>query len=621
MKKNFILFLLLLMLTGCEKTENTYQNGVHNHSFSSDWTFNEVTHWHHATCSHHELTSNLENHKFDKYGMCTICKYKRADYDPYIDSSTTIYFECNGGNKIEPIVVKYKEDVTLPIPEKEGYTFLGWTQDGKDFNLHTDDVSIFQSEVHLEAKWIVTNNEVTLYRDKMKGYVIFDYNDGRGIYSEFDLEENGDYIDFPCPDRVDKEFVGWSTTPYVEWGGSPYSSFTLYGSSGNRYYTKGIDTVPGKSTFYSLGKRFYAIWHDSISDNSLELSNGVAYPNDSEYQFYVDGSYDKIKLEICGNFDGNIYALDKIWYDSGNVRFSQIATLDCDKKYEIDTNRFYYESESFYNCRQYSFRLRQVNATKNLDQLDVSIKAFPNDNDKSSFVLSSDGNANGYIDGKKVNIKTNSSYSLPFSAISNYEFIGYYTEREGKGTKVTDNKGFSLKSWDDLSINKLYAYYIPKRLNIKFNTGCEDIIIDDIEIQFMSSFEFKTLQRAGYQFDGWYFGDTKVLDSGLSWIDFLENKSIELVAKWTLLKFRVTFCEKSSATDNKDGDYYYLDVYYDSDATLGMPINRTGFEFMGWYTGENGTGTKLTNKSGHLLENWHYLTDLFVHSYFQPIFN
>ena len=38
----------------------------------------------------------------------------------------TITFHTDGGSYVEAISYKHKEQVTLPNPTKEGYTFKGW---------------------------------------------------------------------------------------------------------------------------------------------------------------------------------------------------------------------------------------------------------------------------------------------------------------------------------------------------------------------------------------------------------------------------------------------------------------------------------------------------------------
>lgn len=57
---------LLSLLTGCN------QSNLHEHTFSTEWSTDNVYHWHEPTCGH-DLTSDFGEHDFDNNGVCTVC--------------------------------------------------------------------------------------------------------------------------------------------------------------------------------------------------------------------------------------------------------------------------------------------------------------------------------------------------------------------------------------------------------------------------------------------------------------------------------------------------------------------------------------------------------------------
>ena len=61
----------------------------------------------------------------------------------------TIKFDSNGGNKIDSIEVKSGKITSLPIPEREGYTFVGWFNGTKEIE-NGDTIS---KDITLKAKW------------------------------------------------------------------------------------------------------------------------------------------------------------------------------------------------------------------------------------------------------------------------------------------------------------------------------------------------------------------------------------------------------------------------------------------------------------------------------------
>ena len=89
-KKLSIICLLMLMisvsflLTSCgtatrpayttnDQTTNNNQT-THSHSYSGEWSYNDVYHWHAATCEHVNEIKDSEKHQFED-GVCAVCGY------------------------------------------------------------------------------------------------------------------------------------------------------------------------------------------------------------------------------------------------------------------------------------------------------------------------------------------------------------------------------------------------------------------------------------------------------------------------------------------------------------------------------------------------------------------
>lgn len=73
MKKTKLLALLLTLplLAGCGETQKEHQ-----HTFAEEWSFNESTHYHEATCEHTDLKSEEGSHNFVN-GVCSVCGYEQ----------------------------------------------------------------------------------------------------------------------------------------------------------------------------------------------------------------------------------------------------------------------------------------------------------------------------------------------------------------------------------------------------------------------------------------------------------------------------------------------------------------------------------------------------------------
>lgn len=63
MKLFFLFFLVLLLLTSCEKTEES--DGIHEHTFSNEIAYDENGHWYTSTCEHTDEKGSYEEHNYN----------------------------------------------------------------------------------------------------------------------------------------------------------------------------------------------------------------------------------------------------------------------------------------------------------------------------------------------------------------------------------------------------------------------------------------------------------------------------------------------------------------------------------------------------------------------------
>lgn len=84
--KRLSLCLLLCLLLGLTSVFASCGGGgddaaAHEHTFATEWSFNERRHWHAATCEHFGQTSGGANHTFVG-GVCTVCGYGSGAEEP-----------------------------------------------------------------------------------------------------------------------------------------------------------------------------------------------------------------------------------------------------------------------------------------------------------------------------------------------------------------------------------------------------------------------------------------------------------------------------------------------------------------------------------------------------------
>ncbi len=104
------------------------------------------------------------------------------------------YFE---GQENE-ITYSYGEEFKLPVPTREGYTFLGWVEKGSDIGITSINIRSW-GDKSLYPKWAdSTKRVVTVY---------IDFSDGTGAHGhKFTV---GEVIELPVIQKRGLQFVGW----------------------------------------------------------------------------------------------------------------------------------------------------------------------------------------------------------------------------------------------------------------------------------------------------------------------------------------------------------------------------------------------------------------------------
>lgn len=108
----------------------------------------------------------------------------------------TVTFDTDGGNSISSIKVKKNSTVSKPVnPNKEGYTFVTWTLDGKEYDFSTK----ITKDITLKATWEAKEEVETIYNITLN-------NDGK---TETIKAANGKITGLPSPSKEGYNFIGW----------------------------------------------------------------------------------------------------------------------------------------------------------------------------------------------------------------------------------------------------------------------------------------------------------------------------------------------------------------------------------------------------------------------------
>lgn len=168
----------------------------------------------------------------------------------YEKNPYSILFDSNGGNDIEPIEVRFGDNVDLPTPINDGYNFDGWYHDnGRIYKIVGYK---YPYNYTLVAKWTPIIYSITCVYDNGQNDSIIRY----------DIKSNN--IELEHPSREGYDFAGWST----ERGGQISKDVIIeHGSIGD--------------------KKYYANWTPKKYIINYNLNEGTNNINNPSY-FYAD---------------------------------------------------------------------------------------------------------------------------------------------------------------------------------------------------------------------------------------------------------------------------------------------------------------------------------------------
>lgn len=87
MKKKLLIFLSVLCVFALAGGVLTACTDAHEHTFSSEWTYDGTYHWHAATCEHKDEVRDRTEHTFSD-DVCSVCGYKRQRGETELEEYT-----------------------------------------------------------------------------------------------------------------------------------------------------------------------------------------------------------------------------------------------------------------------------------------------------------------------------------------------------------------------------------------------------------------------------------------------------------------------------------------------------------------------------------------------------
>ncbi|MBP3567558.1 MAG: InlB B-repeat-containing protein, partial [Lachnospiraceae bacterium] len=456
----------------------------------------------------------------------------------------------------------------LPVPWREGYTFLGWYT-AKTAGEEITNVSRveFTTDTVLYARWSGNNYTVT-----------FDARGGSVAQKSIQVTTGEDYGELPVPEKKNYVFKGWYTA--LE-DGSKILSTTNSKLTGDQTLYALYEGVKIKLTYNANGgscaKQSATVYYGDVIDS-------LPTPTNAGYVFKGWYTANKTKVEegdtITFSEDTTLYAH---WQETTyTITFNPNGGLVSSTEKEVKHGQSYgslpratrdgYAFLGWFTSKTGSTQIFGSDIV-NLSADDTLYAHWSPYTYTVTFNMNG-GTATVY----EKDVTFGGSYgTLPTPKRSGYTFAGWYTKSR-YGSKVTATSNVEIDS-----DHTLYAQWTSQIFVITFKPNGGTVDVTNVAVPVGTSYSsFPVPEREGYNFAGWYTSA-----SGGTRITSLSVKDI-LYAHWTGKNYTVYFDAVDGTVSQTSKKVVYADTY----GTLPTPT-KSGMEFAGWYTAKTG-GTKVT---------------------------
>ena len=496
------------------------------------------------------------------------------------------------------------------LPKKTGYTFGGYytgtngsgTQYYKAEGSSAKDWDI-RSNTTLYARWTI--NKYTLTWNANGGTLSGSYTSGSVEY--------GYPITTPSVSRTGYTFKGWSNgtsivtpastmpannlTYTAQWTANNYTVvFNANGGTGtmqNQSFTYGTAKALTTNAFERSGYTFNG-WNTEAdgtgnSYTDKQSVNNLTSTNNGTVTLYAQWTADTITITWDPNGGSVLPTSSSYIYNGASVSLPT-------------PSRTGYTFNGWYTASSGGTKITEIGTT-NKPTANVTYYA------QWSII---NYTITYYIDGvKDTSLGNPTTYTVVTSTItlknptkSNYTGSGWRLNSASGAQYTQIVKGsYGHKTF--------YWTWTPNTYNLTWNpnggnwNGSTDNIVNTCGYETTIT-KPSNPGRDGYSFNGW-----KDQDGNTTVVTTMPAKDLTYTAQWSANSYTINLNGGSSSQTSvriKYGTNTFLNTSTSTETTITTPT-KTGYTFLGWYTGSGGTGSLIINTSGILQANVPGYTD------------
>ena len=522
----------------------------------------------------------------------------------------------------KPTAHVYGTNTAIANPVKTGYTFNGWKVNGgaavKNLTLGATD---YTNVISLQATW--SANKYT---------VAFDKQNGTGGSTSAAVTFNSAMPAITVPTRTGYTFGGYYTakngggTQYYTSSGASAKNWniaantTLYAKWTAKTYTVTFDKQNGTGGSASVTATFNGAMPAITVPTRTGYTFGGYYTakNGGGTQYYTASGASAKNWNITANttlyakWTANTYTITYNANKPGRASAS-IAGSTAKSTHTYDVAKSL--TANGYSLVGWTFRGWATSANGAVLYGDEDTVKNLTSTANGTYNLYAVWEANKYTvtfvteGGSSVSpAEATFDSGLPTIGLptrAGYMFGGFYTAKNGGGTRYYTASGASAKNWNIAANTTLYAKWTANTYTITYNANKPSRASASIAGSTAKSTHTydvaKSLTANGYSLVGWTFRGWATSANGavlygdedtVKNLTSTANGTYNLYAVWEANKYTVTFVTAGGSSVSP------VEATFDSGLpTIGLPT-RAGYMFDGFYTAKNGGGTQYYKADG-----------------------
>lgn len=500
----------------------------------------------------------------------------------------TISYELNGGtaNHLKDTYT-VQDEYQLPIPKKNGYTFIGWN-DGTQTN-PSKDMKL--------SKGTTGNKTYTAYY-KASTYQISFNTDGGNEIKDKTVTYESTYGKLETPTKQGYTFVGWylKDTPITEETQVDITSDTTLKA---KWQANTDTSYKVKYLIESLDDSQKYEEYETVA--ATGTTDQKAQPKAIEIEGFTPDQFNEVTIKGDGTtvceykYTRNTYTVSlqaddgvKTPYNAGSYKYGKEVTVSVDLKtgYQIQSWSYPENSTSKDTSLKFNVPAQNINIVVKTEVITYSVDYDQKD---------------GVVDIPLITHYTvNDEFTLPALTKKGNKFTGWTLE----GSPAEPNTKYTVTKGTTGNL-KFIANFEAIKYSITYNDA--EMENDSVNSYTIETNDFTLPQpkaRTGYTFEGWKENVSDAPNKNLAITKGSTGDKI-FTASWKANTYKITFeTADCGGYLNPSGQSLTMEVTYDqpySNYQL-VTMARPGYTFDGWYTSKTG-GSKIGEGQVKITEN------------------